>query len=424
MCNSATPATPMLHIGPYHGPWPNSIRALSHRDYRRFWSAQLISLTGTFMQQTAQQWLVYRLTGSALQLSIVGFATMLPLLLFSPLAGVVVDRTSKLRVVTYAQIAFMVLAAILAILTISGVVQYWHIVVLALLLGLATTLENPARQTLMIELVGRTDLTNAIALHASVWNVARFIGPAVAGILVARLGEGTAFAINALTFLPVILALFAIRLTPRLQPRSRSSPLSQMKEGFQYVLQDRYVVVLMAMAFSISFLAIPYTVLLPIFAGDILGLGAEGFGLLFSAAGVGAVLGGALLAVLGNMRRPALFIGSAMLVYASSLLVFSRSHSLALSLVMLALTGAAQLSQLATTNSILQIRAPDVLRGRVISVFLWVHGGAIPLGSLMLGVLAEHWGPRNALTVSAIACGLVALSLSWQLNRSEAMEID
>lgn len=396
------------------------LRALSHRNYRLFWFGQLISYSGTFMQQTAQQWLVYRLTESALHLSIVGFVSFLPVLLVTPFVGVLVERVNKLYTVTMVQVIFLLLALLLAVLTFLDLIQYWHILLLTLLLGCADTIEKPARQTLMIELVGQSDLMNAIALHASVFNIARFVGPAVAGVTVASLGEGVAFTLNALSYLPVIFALLAIRLVGSTQVRASLSSVEQLFEGFRYVWRDGTTLTLMAMTFLISFFGVPYTLLLPVFAGQILDIGSEGFGLLLSVAGGGAVTGGILLAFLSEKRKKERIISTAMLVFSLALFIFSRSRWVPLSLVMLAILGCTQLGQLATTNSLLQTRTPEAFRGRVISIYIWMHGGGIPLGSLLLGVFAQSVGAMDALMFFATACAISAVLTTRQLYKHNA----
>jgi MFS family permease len=402
-------APPMIKFGRYRWHWPAALSALSYYNYRLFWFGQLISLTGMWMQQTAQQWLVFRLTGSAFQLSVVAFATFFPLLLLSPLAGVFVDRVDKRKLVTICQVLFMLLAGVLAVLTYTGAVQFWHIAILALLLGVVDAFEKPARQTLLVLLVGPRDLMNAIALHASVFNIARFIGPATAGVIVARAGEAATFAINAFTFLPVIAGLMALRLVPSVLPKVNSSSIEQLTEGVRYVIHDRLKLILMCIVGVFAFFGLPYIVLMPVFAGEVLNVGPEGFGAMFSAAGIGAIIGGVSLAMMSQSQRKGLLVTVAMIVFSAATIVFSSSRWMPLSLVMLALMGWAQLSLLATTNSLLQTLTPDGLRGRVISIFLWMHGGPLPLGSLFLGALAQRWGVSYAVMLGGLICGLFAL---------------
>lgn len=416
MCERYTPIAAQLRLGPFRWPWPPALRALAYRNYRLFWSGQLVSLTGMWMQQTAQQWLVYRLTGSALMLGVVSIATFLPLLLLSPFAGLLADRVDRRRWVLIAQVLFLAQALILAALTLSGLVQVWHILVLALFLGVVDTFEKPLRQVLVGDLVRRADMTNAVALHAVVFNVARLTGPALAGVVIAWFGEAANFVANAITFIPVILGLHAIRSTTHAPLVSALGSLAQIREGFVHVMQSPAMSTLMAMVFLHGLFGLPYTVLMPVLAGTVLRIGPQGLGMLFAAAGTGAVIGGMTLARLRDGRRRGQIVTGAMLVFSLALVVLALSRWLPLSLAALAVLGWSQLLQLATTNALLQELAPEPLRGRVISTMLWMQGSALPLGSLLIGLLAEHWGAPPALCASGVACGACALLFAWRLR--------
>ncbi|MCJ7707250.1 MAG: MFS transporter, partial [Anaerolineales bacterium] len=369
-----------LHLG-WH--WPEALRAMRHRNFRLYFFGQLVSLIGSWMQTTAQQWLVYRLTGSQLSLGLVTFAGFIPVLLLSLFMGVVVDRVSRRRLLLLTQSWFLLLALALAVLTFLGIVQYRHIIVLALLFGIGNALDMPARQAFNLDMVEHDDLFNAIALNSSVFNGARIIGPAIGGLVIASWGEGTAFGLNAVSFLAVIAGLLMMSLPPFQRPAQRDTGLGDLKRGLAYLAGDRQVLGLVTMVAAFSLIGFPYAVLLPVFAQDVLRIGVEGYGILLGAQGVGALAAALSLAILGD-RRPKgrlLWLSRWMLVAAVALLGFSRTT--ALSLLALALAGFALISQLAVTNTLIQLAVPDDLRGRVLSTYTWALGGFWPLGALL-----------------------------------------
>lgn len=400
--------TPFLHLGGREWYLPAALRALSHRNYRLYWIGQLVSLTGTWMQFTAQQWLVYRLTGSPLKLGTVAFLASLPVMLFSLFAGVVIDRVDKRRFLVFVQTVMMLLAFVLAALTYTGVVQYWHVLVLATLLGLANTFDMPARQAFTVEMVGKDDLMNVIALNSSMFNGARLVGPAIAGLLVARVGETAAFSLNGLSFLAVIAGLLMMRLPPFIPRDGRLTPLADLKEGLDYIARSRTELSLVIVAAIPSIFGFPYTALIPVVAGKVLGLGADGFGVLVSAVGAGALVGAVSLALLGSFKRKGLLLTAATFTFAGALAGFALSRSVGLSMFALAFAGWGMVAQLATTNTLLQLVIPDALRGRVMSAYLWAVVGMAPVGSLILGSLAEAWGAPGALLFGAVVCALSA----------------
>jgi MFS family permease len=414
--------TPFLRLGGREWYLPAALRAFTHPNYRLYWFGMLISLTGTWMQSTAQQWLVYSLTGSPLALGAVMFLNSLPAMLFSLFAGVVVDRVDKRRFLIWLQIGMMVLALILAALTCAGLVQYWHVLVLATLLGLANTFDMPTRQAFTVELVGKDDLMNAIALNSSMFNGARLIGPAVAGLLVARLGEAAAFAFNGLSFLAVIGGLLLMRL-PAHQPKpGRLRPLADLREGLGYIRRDHAVLALVLVAAAPSLVGFPATTLLPAMARDVLGLGADGFGALVSALGFGALLGAMSLAALGHYRPKGRLLTVAMFVFALALFAAALSRTPLLTMVALAFAGWGMVNHLATTNTLLQLHVPDELRGRVMSAYLWAVVGLAPFGSLLLGTLAEWWSAPTALVIGAGLCFISALSWLFVFPELRRME--
>ncbi len=389
---------------------PDALRALRHRNYRLYWIGQLVSLTGTWMQSTAQQWLVYRLTGSPLALGTVMFLQSLPVMLLSLFAGLVADRVDKRRFLVATQTAMMLPALVLAALTYTGAVQYWHVLGLAFVFGLANTFDLPTRQSFTVEMVGKPDLMNAIALNSSMFNTARLVGPAVAGLLVANVGEAAAFGLNGLSYLAVIGGLLMMRL-PAFTPRAgRLQPLADIREGLGYIARTPSVLALVLLAAVPSIFGFPATTLLPVIAGEVLGLQADGFGALISGMGLGALAGAISLAVLGGYRRKGRLLTTAMFAFSGALVAVAFSRAVPLTLIAMAFWGWGMINHLATTNTLLQLQAPDHLRGRVMSAYLWAVIGMAPIGSLLLGSLAEWWGAPAALLIGGGACFLSALA--------------
>jgi MFS family permease len=414
--------TPFLRLGGREWHLPSALSALGHRNYRLYWFGQFVSLTGTWMQSTAQQWLVYRLTGSPLKLGAVAFVSYLPVMFLSLFAGVVMDRVDKRRALVVIQIGMMSLAFALAALTHTGAVQYWHVLVLAALLGLANTFDMPARQAFTIEMVGREDLMNAIALNSSMFNGARLVGPAVAGLIVARVGEAAAFTLNGLSFVAVIAGLLLMRLPPFTPHSGGLRPLADLREGLSFIARNRAVLSLVLIAAVPSIFGFPYTALIPVMAGKVLGLGADGFGVLVSSMGAGALAGAVSLALLGNFRRKGLLLTAATFAFAGALAGFALSRSVALAVAALAFAGWGMITHLATTNTLLQLQVPDALRGRVMSAYLWAVVGMAPLGSLILGSLAEAWGAPGALLCGAAVCALSAAVVLAALPQIRGLE--
>jgi MFS family permease len=398
--------SPYLRLGMR---WPMGLRSLRRRNYRLYFFGQLISLIGSWMQTTAQQWLVYKLTGSELSLGMVTFASFIPVLVLSLGMGVIVDRVERRRLLVITQSLFMITAATLAVLTLTGVIEYWHIILLALLTGVGNALDMPARQTFNIDLVERDDVLNAIALNSSVFNGARIIGPAIGGAVVAAVGEGPAFGLNAVSFLAVIGALLMMRLPPFTPPERRGNGLHELRQGLAYLVSNRTVLGLVSMVAAFNLIGFPYVVLLPVFAAEVLGTGAAGLGELLAAQGVGALVGALGLAFLGDRQAkgPMILANRAMLPVGILLLGLSKTTSI--SMLGLALAGYAQINQLAMTNTLIQLAVPDDLRGRVVSTYTWALGGFWPLGSLLTGWMAERIGSAEAVLVLAGVGALIAL---------------
>jgi len=402
--------TRYLRLGGKEWSLPAALRALHHRNYRLYWVGQLISLIGTWMQTTAQQWLVYRLTGSPVALGLVTLLNSLPALFLSLPAGVVIDRVDKRKLLVFTQAAMMILAFVLAALAATKVVQYWHVLVLATLLGVVNTFDMSARQAFTVEMVGKEDLLNAIALNSSMFNGARLIGPAVAGVLVAQLGEAMAFTLNGVSFVAVIVGLVMMVLPP-FEPSTRPHPFTELREGLSYIAGNRTVLALGIVAAIPSIFGFSYSALLPVMAGDVLGLGADGYGGLVSAVGLGALVAGVSLAAMGAFRRKGRLLTVATFAFALGLAVFGLSRWVVLSLVALALAGWAMVTHLATTNTLLQLEIPDALRGRVMSAYIWCVAGTAPLGALFYGVLAQVRSAPFAMIVGAVICALSAAAV-------------
>ncbi|CAN5162961.1 MFS transporter [soil metagenome] len=384
--------------------------ALGHRNFRLFWFGQLLSLTGNWMQSTAQGWLVLDLTNSEFLLGVVTAAGSLPVLLFTLYAGVVADRRDKRRIILTAQGCALVLALALAVLTHTGLINLGWIVILVLLLGVAHAFEVPTRQSFFVDLVGKQDLTNAIALNSAAFNLTRIIGPAVAGILIGTVGIAAVFYLNAFSYAGVIIGLLLIRL-PRFQPPPRTaSTWANLREGFAWIRGNRLPRALVWLIAAASIFAFPYAMLLPVFARDVLGVGAQGLGWLLSATGAGALAGGIALAAIGSRvrRGPLLLVSS--LAFTLLLGSFALSRSFVLSLCLLAAAGFMMILNNATTNALLQSLVPDALRGRVMGVYVFMFLGMTPIGSLQAGTLARWLGAPAALAMGAtVLLGIILL---------------
>ena len=416
--DSGTPAVPRSGL-------PATLRALKHRNFQLFFGGQLISVTGTWMQTVALSWLVYRLTGSTLLLGTVGFASQIPILLVAPLGGTMADRHNRQRIVIGTQTASMVLAFLLAALTLTGRVQVWHILVLATSLGVTNAFDVPARQAFLVDMVGKEDLMNAIALNSSMFNGARIVGPAVAGILVAMIGEGWCFFANAVSYVAVIVGLMMMRVRPPFRKPPSGSPLTQILEGFRFVRQTRPIRAILLLLGLISLVAMPYTVLMPVFADRILHGGARGLGILMSATGVGALLAALTLASRTGVRGLGRWVAYSCGGFGAALVLFASSRSFWLSAALLVPAGFCMMLQMASSNTLIQTMAPDHLRGRVMSVYSMMFMRMAPFGALMGGALADRLGAPLTVATGGVACvgGAVWFGLSLPKIRLEARRL-
>jgi MFS family permease len=402
-----------------------SIRALRHRNFRLFFGGQLISLIGTWMQSVAQSWLVYSLTGSTVLLGLVGFASQIPVFLLAPIGGVVADAVNRNRVVIATQTSSMVLASILAALTISGHIQIWQIFLLASLLGVVNAFDIPARQAFIVEMVGREDLVNAIALNSSMVNGARLVGPAIAGILVSLVGEGWCFAANALSYIAVIAGLLLMDVPERIIQPQAGSALRSISEGFGFVAATPPVRALMLLLGLVSLMGMPYSTLMPVFADRILGAGAGGLGVLMGMSGAGALIGALALAAKRSLRGLGRWVAWSSAAFGVSLILFSLSRTFWLSALLLVPVGCSMMVQMASSNTLIQSMIPDHLRGRVMSIYSMMFMGMAPFGALMAGALAHRLDAAATVAVGGVAClaGAAIFGVRLQAFRTAAREI-
>jgi MFS family permease len=379
--------------------------ALQSRNFRLFFAGQLISLIGTWMDNVAEAWLVYRLTGSSLKLGTVGFCSQIPVFLFAPLGGIVADRYDRHKIIIATQALSMGVAGVLAILTLTHRVQVWHVFVLAALGGVINAFDIPARQAFLSDMVGREKLMNAIALNSSMFNGARIVGPAVAGILVASIGEGWCFGANSLSYIAVITGLLMMKLTytPRAGARD-NSPFEDIVEGFRFVKDAKPIRTLLLLLGLVSLVGMPYSVLMPIFADRILHGGARGLGILMGATGVGALAGALTLALKKGLKGISKIISYCALGFGTSLILFSTSRYFWLSAFFLLPVGYSMMVQMASSNTLLQSMSPDRLRGRVLAVYSMMFMGMAPFGALFAGAIAERVGAPITVAIGGVAC--------------------
>ena len=389
-----------------------------------FFGGQLISLVGTWMQIVAQSWLVYRLTGSSLLLGTVGFFGQFPVFILASLGGTLADRVDRRRVVVATQTASMILAFVLAGLTLSGHIRVWHIFVLSALLGSVNAFDIPARQAFLSDMVGREDLMNAIALNSSMFNGARMIGPAVAGIVVAKVGEGWCFFGNAASYIAVIIGLLLMKVT--CPPRdAHVSPMESLLEGFRFVNRTVPIRALLLLLGLVSLVCMPYTVLMPIFAAKILHGGPKALGTLMGATGVGAMFGALTLASRKGVRGLGRWVALAAGGLGIFLIAFSFSRTLWLSTALLVPVGYCMMLEMSSSNTLIQSMTPDALRGRVMAVYSMMFMGMAPFGALFGGALAERWGAPTTVAIGGTASILGALVFARYLPfmRDEARRL-
>jgi len=392
------------------------LRALRSRNFRLFFAGQSISLVGTWMQQVAISWLVYRLTGSAVLLGVVSFAGQIPAFFLSPLAGVFADRWDRRRLLLWTQGLSMLQAGVLTAFVFSGIVQVWHLVAFNALLGMVNAFDIPVRQSLVVAMVDRKeDLPNAIALNSSLVNGGRLIGPSLAGLLIAAVGEQLCFLINAASYLAVLLAVGAMRLAPVQRRANRKHVLHELREGIGYGFGFAPIRAILLLIAVVGLVGMPYSVLLPVFAREVLHGGADTFGFLMTAAGLGALASTLFLASRKSVLGLGRVIIAATALFGLALVGFAISRALPLSLMFVALGGFGAMAMIASSNTIVQTIVEDEMRGRVMSLFAMSFLGMTPLGSLAAGVLAESVGPTVTIAAGGLACLLAAVVFATHL---------
>ena len=380
-------------------------RALRHRNYRLFFTGQSISLVGTWLTRVATGWLVYRLTNDAFLLGIAGFAGQIPTFIVAPLAGVLIDRWDRHRVLVVTQVFSLIQSALLAAFALTNTIDVPHIILLNIMQGLINAFDTPARQAFVVEMIeDRADLPNAIALNSSMVNAARLIGPTVAGVLIAAFSEGWCFAIDALSYLAVIASLLAMTVAKRARPPTKAKIIDEMIEGARYVgghAPIRSVLLLLALS---SLVAMPYIVLMPMIAKKVLGGGAYLNGFLMSASGVGALAGAVYLARRGTVVGLGRVIATAALGFGAGLVAFSQSTQVWLSMPLLVVIGFSMIVLMAASNTVIQTLVDEDMRGRVMSFYTMAFFGTTPLGSLIAGALAQGIGAPDTLLAGGIVC--------------------
>ncbi len=390
---------------------PPTFAALKHRNYRLYFAGQLISLTGMWMQNTAQPWLVYQMTGSPFYLGVVSFSSSLPPLTLSLWAGVLIDRVPKRVMLVITQSIAMLLAFLLAADVFLGFVQPWHVVIFAILLGINNTFDAPGRQAFVIEMVGREELMNAVALNSATFQIGRIIGPSLAGIFLALVGPAWCFLLNGISFLAVIAALLMMQVEDKVAPQKKESVRAQLREGVGYIWNDQAVRTLFGMVAVANIFAIGYSALLPAFAKDVLDVGPTGLGFMGAAVGAGALVAALTIATLGSSAHKGMILTMGNLLLPVSVLAFAFTRNFPLALVILFFAGLGFMTQNTSANTLIQTSVPDALRGRVMAAYTMIFFGFFPFSALMAGFVAEHWTiPMGAVFGASIA---LAAGLFW-----------
>jgi len=394
-------------------------RALRHRNFRLFFSGQSISLIGTWMTRIATSWLVYRLTRSPLMLGTVGFAGQIPTFLLAPLAGVLVDRVDRRSVLVWTQAVAMVQSLLLAVLTLTHRITISEVLVLSVLQGVVNAFDMPGRQSFMIEMVGdREDLSNAIAINSSMVNLARLVGPALAGLLIAATNEGWCFGVDGVSYIAVIASLLMMRITPVVREKTSTSMLEQLREGWTYVwgfVPIRTILLLFAL---ISLMGWPFMVLMPVFAAQVLHGGPHTLGFLMGAVGVGSLVSALLLVVRKSIRGLTRVIPAAGIIFGFGLILFGLSHAMWFSMVMMLFTGYGMMQAVTASNTIIQTLVDGKMRGRVMSFYTMAFVGMAPFGSLLAGTLAHLIGVQRTVMFSGT---MVLIGSLWFVTRLKAI---
>lgn len=410
---SPAPNAPSVALGAPTGRQLKTFRALRHRNFQLFIGGQLVSMAGTWMQIIAQGWLVYSITKSEVMLGVVGFAAAIPAFLISPWAGVVVDRVPKRTLLIVTQTISMILAFVLSALVFTGMVQVWQVVLLAAVSGAVNAFDGPGRQAFVVEMVGREDLPNAIALNSMTFNAARVIGPAFGGLLLATVGAAWCFFFNGLSFLAVIFSLFMMRIVHQHVLRENKSPWQQMKSGFTYIAHQPDLRALILLALFFSSFGISFMTVMPAYVDRMLHVGAAAFGMLTAALGVGAVTSAFLIATYGDAGHRGRWLFTAAMSFPFVLTIFAFTQSLPVALVLAFFLGMGFMVQFTLINTLLQTHVVDNMRGRVMSIYSLTFFGFAPFGNLAVGALSESIGLSAALTLSAVISLASACVIFW-----------
>jgi MFS family permease len=402
--------------------WRHTFRALRHRNYRLFFWGQLVSLIGTWMQQTAMSWFVYQITNSKLLLGVVAAMGSAPMMLSSVWGGSLADRYPKRSILVVTQAAQMICAFLLAAGVWAGFATPLFIIIIAAFNGFAMGFDMPARQAFTVEMTSREDLLNAISLNSSIVNGARVIGPSVAGLLIGAFGVATCFFLNGLTFIAVIAGLLMMRLPPFKRPAHAVSAREHAWNGIVYSIKHQRVRTILLLFLAVGIFGWSYTVLMPAFARDVLNRGANGYGILMSASGIGAFIGALVVATYGHLFTPRRLALGGVWLFSAALLALSLSRSFYVALGCLLVAGFGMLLFFSTSNTVLQTIVPDEMRGRVMGVWSLVFGAMIPFGSLEAGAVAHWWGTAFALAFGATICAASALVTLFVIQRREAQK--
>ncbi len=381
--------------------------ALSHRNFQYYFVGQGISLVGFWLQAVAMGWVSFQLTGSPLFVGLVATASGLPFLLFSTFAGVFIDKTNKQKLIVWTQVIEGTIAAILGVMVLTGTINTTILVVLAFLIGVVGSIDLPARQAFIIEMVGKKDLGSAISINIGVFNAARFIGPAVAGLLIAGVGPGWAFILNSLSYIPGILAILAIAVVYKVEAQVDTHPWQSLKDGINYSFSDKKLTYLMLLGAAAAIFIWPYQTLMPVVAKTIFGIGAAGLGTLLSAAGLGSLVGAIFTSTQTKNQNKKHYIFAGLLISTVSLFCFSLSRNLMLSHILLFFAGFGFITFISTVNTMVSILAPDQMRGRVIAVYLTMFVGMMPVGNFLSGIVAQKTSAVFAIGFGAVAVFLI-----------------
>lgn len=399
--------------------------ALQHRNFRLFWFGQCISLIGTWMQNIGQAWLVLQITNSALQLSLINMMQFLPMMLFSLYAGTLLDKFPKQKVLIVTQSTLLVLAAVLGTITYLGIVQYWHVMILAFLLGCVNTIDMPTRQSMIVELVGKEDLMNAIALNSSIFNLARIVGPAVAGILIGIVGIAMCFYINALSFVAVITGLCMIKLSAKapVKQRAKGNTFRDIKAGLQYIGSNKIIKQPLILISLISAFVMNFNVLIPVYAQQSLGLSATGYGFLMTSMGLGSFIGALTLAARSKSGPKLKYLLGGALGMSVFFLIVGLETNYVLSCITLFIVGFFSITFTALVNSTIQLNTADNMRGRVMSVFTLVTAGVTPIGSLYAGSVTQATSAPTCMVISGVIGMLAASYTIYAMRKSRPQQI-